>query len=84
MFSSCFVTNFRHENLKCQKYKKFTQASLNPNKVTVTGKSLSEAPIFPSTNPKGDDRLLIELQVQYMKIPGSEHGENLLCTEIFF
>ena len=33
----------------------------------VTGKSLSEALIFASTNPQYDDRLFIELQVQYMK-----------------
>ena len=50
----------------------------------VTGKSLSEALIFASTNPQYDDRLFIELQVQYMKIPSSEHGENMLCTEIDF
>ena len=49
-----------------------------------TGKSLSEALIFASTNPQYDDRLFIELQVQYMKIPSSEHGENMLCTEIVF
>ena len=46
----------------------------------VTGKSLSEAHIFASTNPQYDDRLFIELQVQYMKIPCSEHGENMLST----
>jgi hypothetical protein len=33
-----------------------------------TGKSLLEALIFASTNPQNDDRLFIELQVQYMKI----------------
>ena len=33
-----------------------------------TGKSLSEALIFVSTNLQYDDRLLIELLVQYMKI----------------
>ena len=48
----------------------------------VTGKSLSEALIFASTNPQYDDTLFIELQLQYMKIPSSEHGENMLCTEI--
>ena len=48
----------------------------------VAGKSLSEAPILASTNPKYDDRLFIELQVQYMKIPSSKHGENMLCTKI--
>ena len=29
---------------------------------------------------KYDDRLFIELQVQYMKIPSSEHGENMGTT----
>ena len=52
--------------------------------VPLTGKSLSEALIFASTNQTHDDRLFIELQVQYMKIPSSEHGENILCTEIVF
>ena len=45
-----------------------------------TGKSLSEALIFASTNPQYDDRLLIELQVQYMKLPSSELAENMLST----
>ena len=49
-----------------------------------TGKSLSEVLIFASTNPQYDHRFFIELQVQYMKIPTSEHGENMLCTEIVF
>ena len=48
------------------------------------GKSLSEALIFASTNPQYDDILFIELQVQYVKIPSSEHVENILCTEIVF
>ena len=47
-----------------------------------TGKSLSEALIFASTNPQNDDRLFIELQVQYTKILSSEHRENMLCTKI--
>ena len=51
---------------------------------TCTGKSLSEALIFASTNLQHNDRLFIELQVQYMKIPSSEHGENMLWTEIVF
>ena len=46
-----------------------------------TGKSLSEALIFTSTNPQYDD---IELKVQYMKIPSSEHGESIFGTEIVF
>ena len=44
------------------------------------GKSFSEALILASTNPQYDKRLFIELQVQYMKIPSSEHGENMLRT----
>ena len=39
-----------------------------------TGKSMSEVLIFASTNPQYDDILFIELQVQYVKIPSSEHG----------
>jgi hypothetical protein len=35
---------------------------------SCTGKSLSEALIFASTNSQYDDRLFIELQVQSMKI----------------
>ena len=49
-----------------------------------TGKSMSEALILAPTNPKYDNRLFIELQVQHMKISSSEHGENMLCTEIVF
>ena len=45
-----------------------------------TGKYLSEALIFASTNPQHDDRLLTELPVQYMKITRSEHVENMLRT----
>ena len=36
--------------------------------VLCTGKSLSEALISASTNPQYDDRLFIELQVQYILI----------------
>ena len=53
-------------------------------KIYTTGKSLSEALIFATTNPQYDHRFFIELQVQYMKIPSSEHGENMLCTQIVF
>ena len=42
----------------------------------VTGKSFSEALILGSTNLQYDRRLFIDLRVQYMKIPSSEHGEN--------
>ena len=47
----------------------------------VTGKSLSEALILASTNPQYDYRLFIELQVQYMKIPSSEHVVYINCSE---
>ena len=47
--------------------------------VICTGKSLSEALIFASTNPQYDERLSIELQVQYMKIPSSNLGRT--CFE---
>ena len=43
-----------------------------------------EALILVSTNPEYDKRLFIELRVQYMKIPSSEHFENMLCTNIVF
>ena len=53
------------------------------------GRSLSEAFILASTNPQYDDRLFIELQVQYIKIPSSNLGrtccvQNMLCTEIVY
>ena len=61
-------------------------ASSQPSIFTsaYTGKSLSEALIFASNNPQYDNIVFIELQVQYMKISSSEHGENMLCTEIVF
>ena len=45
-----------------------------------TGKSLSEALIFASTNPQYDDTLFIEL-LQYMKIPSSNLGRTC-CVQI--
>ena len=47
-----------------------------------TGKSFSEALILASTNPQYNNRLFLELHVQYMKIASSELAENMLCTEI--
>ena len=38
---------------------------------STTGRSLSEALIFASTNAQFDGRLFIELPVQYMKTPRS-------------
>ena len=55
---------------------------------SATGKSFSEALILVSPNPQYDKRLFTELRVQYMKIPSSEHFENVLrscCVqELFF
>ena len=56
------------------------------NYLYSTGKSLSEALILVSTNPQYDDRLFIELRVQYMKIASSEHVEAMLrtcCVQFF-
>ena len=49
----------------------------------TTGKSLSEALIFASINPQYDDRLFIELQVQYMKIPSSNLGRTCCVQQLF-
>ena len=50
----------------------------------ITGKSLSEAFILTSNDPKYDKRLFIYLPVQYVKTTSSENGENMLCTQIVF
>ena len=47
-----------------------------------TGTPLSEALIFASTNPQYDDRLFIELQVQYMKIPSSNLGRTCCVQKL--
>ena len=47
----------------------------------ATGYSLSKTLILALINPKYDDRLFIELRVQYMKIASSEHVVN---TNWFF
>ena len=54
-----------------------------PAYYVCTGKSLSEALIFASTNPKYYDRLFIELQVQYMKIPSSNLGRTCSVQKLF-
>ena len=41
--------------------------------IDSTGKSLSEAFILASINPRYDEKLFIELQVQYKKTTSSEH-----------
>ena len=47
----------------------------------VRGKSLSEALIFASPNPQYNNRLFIELRVQFMKIASSEHVVYINCSE---
>ena len=51
--------------------------------IHVTAKSLWEALIFASTNPQNDNRLFIELQVQYMKIPSSNLGRTCCVQKLF-
>ena len=48
-----------------------------------TGKSLSEGLIFASTNPLYDDRLFIELQIQYINSK-LKPGENMFCKKKSF
>ena len=50
---------------------------------SYTGKSLSEALIFESTNPQYDGRLFIEFQVQYMKILSSNLGKTYCVQKLF-
>ena len=52
-------------------------------KILITGKSLSEALISASSNSQYDDRLFIELQVQYMKIPSSNLGITCCVQKLF-
>ena len=44
---------------------------------------MSEALIFASTNPQYEDRLFIEFQVQYMKIPSSNLGRTCCVQKLF-
>ena len=60
-----------------------TDRQPDPSAPHSTGKSLSEALIFASTNPQYDDRLFIELQVQYMKIPSSSLGRTCCVQKLF-
>ena len=43
----------------------------------ITGKSLSDVLIFASTNPQYEEVLYIELLVQCVKIPSSEHVSEI-------
>ena len=51
-----------------------------PTTLKIKGKSLSEALIFASINPQYDNRLFMELPVQYMKTTSAEHVLAMFCT----
>ena len=55
-----------------------------PLTLLFTGKSLSEALILASTNPQYDDRLSMELPVQYMKTTSSEDVVYTNCFLFLF
>ena len=86
-FTVCFAGTYQacfcFTKPQC-KILQFHYLALQSLKQFCTGKSFSEALILPTTNPQYDKRLFIELPVQYMKIPSSEHVENMLCTQIVF
>ena len=65
-------------------YKKALNVRASRYVISYTGKSLSEAFILTSTNPQYDKRLFFDLPVQYIKTTRSEHGENMVCTQIVF
>ena len=52
--------------------------------IWCTGKSLSEALIFVSTNPQYDGRLSIELQIQYMKIQAQNMSRTCCLHKLFW
>ena len=94
LFELAYQLNFKlrieNQNVDIEAWKELEEK--NPNlakqmmdpkmmkKANITGKSLSDALIFALSNPQYDDRLLIELRVQYMEIASSEHVQNMLCT----
>jgi hypothetical protein len=49
-----------------------------------TGKWLSVALIFASTNPQYDNRLFFKSPVQYMTIPNSEHVVYTNCFSFWY
>ena len=50
--------------------------------ICCTGKSLSEAFILTSTSPQYDNRLFIDLPVQYIKSTRSEHIVYINCWKV--
>ena len=55
------------------------QTQATPLQVNLSQKLL----FFSSTNPQYDDRLIIELQVQDMKIPSSNLGRTFRVQKLF-
>ena len=77
MAPNYFCNESGHENFQnLQDWQDFAN-------VIDTGKSLSEALIYASTNPQYDDRLFIQLHVQYMKIPSSNPGRTCCVQKSF-
>ena len=76
----CDYTSFYKGHLESHLIKKHSKNGTfeHLNCSLCTGKSLSEALIFASTNPPYDDKLFIELQVQHVK--SAEHGQNMHRT----
>jgi hypothetical protein len=55
------------DTIDVQEFNSAVREVLDSSRKSDTGKSLSEALIFATTNPQYDDILFIELQVQYVK-----------------
>ena len=73
---------FRNENAKTFS-SECKDISCSVPKEKRTGKSLSEALIVALSHPQRDDRLFIELKVQYMKIPSSNLGRTCCVQKLF-
>ena len=72
----CLKFTSLFENRFCDTYNEEFPAPAVMEKISKhTGKSLSEALIFESTNPQYDDRL-------FMKIVSLKYLQNMLCTQI--
>ena len=76
---SRLLSFWRTQTTKCLER---TEGEINLT-LFFTGKSLSEALIFASTNPQYDNRLFIELHVQYIKIPSSKLGRTCCVQKLF-
>ena len=75
-----FADIFNNFNVLTSKYIK------NLKNLNHTGKSLSEALIFASTNPQYDDRLFIELNYKFntWKFQAQTWGENVVYRNCFW